>query len=172
MVPQSGIPSRNDQPVGHFEMASQIEAPSERTALAWIALGPSLASSRASCACYEHSICQLDSGKGRSFSMCGLQVPAVHLNDAVPSGSESCMKQLWSPLWERGGLRGRRVLCTPPPLLFWKGECHKFNRIVVQSTLLHFSSASGPLGKFRHFQILRVHDALLQVIENNCVGKS
>ena len=48
----------------------------------------------------------------------------------------------------------------------------KFNRIVVQSTLLHFSSESGPSGKFRYFQILRVHDALLQVIGNNCLGKS
>ena len=47
-----------------------------------------------------------------------------------------------------------------------------FNRIVVQSTLLHFSSESGPSGKFRHFQILRVHDALLQVIGKNCLGKS
>ena len=47
-----------------------------------------------------------------------------------------------------------------------------FNGTVVQSTLLHFSSESGPSGKFRHFQILRVHDALLQVFGNNCLGKS
>ena len=48
----------------------------------------------------------------------------------------------------------------------------KFNRIVVQSTLLHFSSESGPSGKFRHFQILHVHDARLQAIGNHCPGKS
>ena len=31
LVPQFGTPFRNDQPVGHFEMGSQTEAPNEHT---------------------------------------------------------------------------------------------------------------------------------------------
>ena len=44
-------------------------------------------------------------------------------------------------------------------------------RHVVQSTPLHFSSESGPSGKFRHFQISHDHDTLWQVIGENCFGK-
>ena len=36
LVPQFGTPFRNDQPVGHFEMGSQTEAPNEHaTVMGW-----------------------------------------------------------------------------------------------------------------------------------------
>ena len=47
-----------------------------------------------------------------------------------------------------------------------------FNRIVVQSTLLHFSSESGPSGNSRDFQISRKLCRLLQGIGEDTPGNS
>ena len=70
---------------------------------------------------------------------------------------------------------GRRLDCFTLQLAFlrpsWTYSGLKLNRIVVQSTLLHFSSESSPSGKFWHFQISHDHDTLLQVIGDNCLGK-
>ena len=71
---------------------------------------------------------------------------------------------------------GRRLDCFTLQLAFlrpsWTYSGLKLNRVVVQSTLPHFSSESSPSGKFWHFQVSHDHDTLLQVIGDNCLDVS